>query len=217
MSIKSSDAKPFVEQKGYWAYEYLRISEQLAAASARQWQATAFLVGGALAAAALVITLGHHDLSSFIQTLILGVGVSICLFLFKRWFLQRERWRDEILFAREQEIEEELDLLSGRYFIWLDEFKKRKIEIGDKLSEEERRKNEEKIKELLPQKVFENEKIRSAIERLHRSHPSPGVVGWSFVKWVVRVVILLWGILILINGMSVFCPWYIDQVLKVGQ
>lgn len=154
--------------------DYRRCSEHISTASIRTWQASAFLVGGAFAAAGLIIASGHHGLNTFISTAILGTGIIISLFLFKIWFLRRENWRTEILYKREEEIEGELgNMYSSRYVHWLDD-KKKGITPNDIPSEKE-----------------------EIIETLHREFPSPGPTAKRFSSWLPYIGIAVWIILII--------------------
>ena len=162
--------------------EYLRISEQIAAAGARTWQAAAFLVGGAFAAAGLVVTRGQHGRDPFIQALILGVGIIVALLIFKFWHLRREDWRTDILYKREEEIEEELELYAGRYVLWLDH-KKQKGRLSANIPNDKKK----------------------HMKKLNKDLPSPGPVARKFAGWITFTGIGVWLCIII----SEFSLWLI--------
>ena len=159
------------EDKQNLRTEYRRCSEHISAASTRTWQASAFLVGGAFAAAGLIIASGQHDRNTFITSSILGIGIIISLCLFKRWFLRREDWRTAILYKREEQIEKELgNIYSSQIIRLLDDKKK-----GNILNDEE-------------------EKI---IKDLHKELPSPGPTAKRFSSWLPYIGIAIWIALII--------------------
>jgi len=111
---------PIIDQKNLFAQEYHGIIKRTEDASTRRWQAAAFLVGGVIAAAGLIIARQSHGMETFIQTSILGIVIIFSLCLFRYWFLTRFDWRMESLYDRQDYLEEKLNFFTNRYIRTLD-------------------------------------------------------------------------------------------------
>jgi hypothetical protein len=96
------------------AQEYLGLRQRIEDASTRRWHAAAILVGGAFAAAGLIISKQNHGGNAFWQALILGGPIIVVLFTFYHWYQRRFKHQIEVLHTRFRELEEQLGFHTDR-------------------------------------------------------------------------------------------------------
>jgi hypothetical protein len=178
------------EQKQLLAQEYRDITQRIVGSGAWVWQAMAVLVGGFILAAVLVLTLGTPSRLEFIGVFILGIGIMTILWLFLNRFVRREMWRKWVLYWRQREIEEKLNLGATRYIHALDETFGAKQDFSK-----------------FPQDLRESLTRLAADKEL--SYVSPHAHG--FIDWVIRIAILIWMAVMVIE----FLRWE-DHSLPVG-
>ena len=178
------------EQKRLLAKEYRDITQRIAASGTWVWTTLALFVAGAVAAAGFVLAAGGSSRFTFIGVFILGIGIMSILWLFLNLFVRRERWREWVLYWRQREIEEKLNLGAGRYIHALDEAFGAKQDFSK-----------------FPQDVREN--LNRLINDKEFSYVSPR--GSRFIDWVVRITMLLWVAVMVIE----FFQWH-DHSFLVG-
>lgn len=108
------------DPKGLLVQEYLGTVKRTEDAATRRWQAAAFLVGGVIAAAGLIIARQSHGMETFVQTMLLGVLIIFALHRFRYRFLRRHEWRLKTLYDRQNDLEEKLGFFTNRYISTLD-------------------------------------------------------------------------------------------------
>lgn len=182
MNKESKDFALSEELKSLLVHEYRDITQRIVTSGTWVWQSMALFIGGAVAAAGLVLSLGEHGRLMYIGVYILGIGIMTILWLFLNRFVRREMWRKWVLYWRQREIEEKLNLGASRYIHALDEY---------------REKNDFSK---FPQD------LRESLHRLANdkeySHVSPR--GSMFIDWAVRITMLLWVAVMVIE----FLRWH---------
>lgn len=180
MNTESRDSIPMKEQRQLWAEEYSSITHRLAASTARVWNAMLLFVGGAVAAAALILVGPGDSFFAFIGTYVVCVGIVIMLWLFVNWFVRGERRVRKVLNERQDEVEKELGFYSGRYFRQLD-YKREEGQWPDEFDG-------------LPCER------RQTLETLDSKYRTPPLTarGWAFIDWAIRTTMLLWAAVILV-------------------
>ncbi len=157
-------------QKNLLVQEYRDITQRIVTSGTWVWQAMALFIGGAIAAVGLVLSFGAPSRLEFIGVYILGIGIMSILWLFPNWFVRRESWRKWVLYWRQREIEEKLNLGASRYIHALDEYREK--QDLSKFPEDLR----ENFNRLINDKEF--------------SHVSPR--GSRFICWAVGITMLIW-------------------------
>lgn len=190
MSKESKDVALSEEQKNLLVQEYRDITQRIVTSGTWVWQTMALLVGGFILAAVLVPTLGAPSRLAFIGVFILGIGIMTILWLFLNRFVRREMWRKWVLYWRQREIEEKLNLGASRYIHALDETFGAKQDFSK-----------------FPQDLKEGLDRLAADKEL--SYVSPR--GSRFIDWVVRITMLLWVAVMVIE----FLRWH-NHSLLVG-
>lgn len=179
------------EQRRLWAQEYVSIGEKLSTGTTRVWYAMSLFVGGAVAAAALMLVVADESFFGFIGTYVVGVGITIMLWLFVNWFARGERWVRKVLNERQDELEKELGFYAGRYFRQLDHKNK-----------PEKRRWDDDFYRLFPSGR------KHTLESLYKDYPVPSRTkrGWAFIDWAIRITMLLWAAVILVA----FARWLLS-------
>jgi hypothetical protein len=170
-------------QKNLLAKEYRDITQRIVASGTWVSQSMAVLIGSAVIAAALVLALGAPSRYEFIGVFILGIGIITILWLFLNRFVRRENWRRWVLYWRQREIEEKLNLGASRYVHALDETFGAKQDFSK-----------------FPQDLKEGLDRLAADKGL--SYVSPR--GSKFVDWAIRITMLIWVAVMVIE----FLRWY---------
>ena len=178
------------EQKKLLAREYRDITQRIVASGTWVWQTMAVLAGGFILAAALILALGAPSRFEFIVVFILGIGIMTILWLFLNRFVRRENWRKWVLYWRQREIEENLNLGASRYIHALDETFGAKQDFSK-----------------FPQDLKEGLDRLAADKEL--SYVSPR--GSRFMDWAIRITMLLWVSVMVVE----FLRWY-NHSLVVG-
>ena len=163
--------------------EYLACTERIVASGNWAWQSTSIIVGASFAAAAIVLTRIDDNMSPGV-VLLLG-AVTLLVLLPLPFYFRREKWRQDVLFNRTNEIERRLGLKMS-----LD------IEQLDKIRNKKARSKHEAGVELSGEYVYWSDVERwwKLRERWKSRHglPAPGPFGWGMLHWWVNVAVLAW-------------------------
>jgi hypothetical protein len=175
------------EQRHLWVQEYVRINHKCVTSGTWVWQSTAFLVGGAIASAGLILSIANHGFYTFIGAYILGMSIIAILWLFLNWFIRHERWRQYVLHTREEEIEKELNLYAGRYFVELDN----------------KHKGENVSKDWSPEVEGFRPSMQAKLAELDKKYVPIG--GFDFIEKAVWLTMLLWIVIIVKEFVQWLC------------
>ena len=166
------------EQKRLLAREYRDITQKVVASGTWVWQTLALFVGFAMVAAVLVLAMWEQSRLMYIGVYIFGIGIMTILWLYLNRFVRRENWRQWVLCWRQREIEGKLNLGASRYIHALDETFGQKQDFS---------KFPKDLKEGLDRLAADKE----------LSYVSPHT--HKFIDWVVRITMLLWVAVIVIE------------------